>query len=210
VDRGQIPCASKTGDGDFAREHSAQYRWYNCATARPIQDFGHAYATMEQPIPIMQAMQLLASGGVTMAAGAMISFSFAVSPPLTLLPPLPERFDINENVTTQGHKPSETVGAAVANTFERRWQPTDESPLTPVPRRDPLEGLVGGLLALPLAQDAPQLAQAEPLDFADAPQPSKQELVGATRATSDICSRHGLRRVDYRQNHHHYWRCARR
>ena len=42
------------------------------ATAAPTQDFRHAYATMEQTIPAMQAMQLLASGGVTMAAGSML------------------------------------------------------------------------------------------------------------------------------------------
>jgi hypothetical protein len=35
----------------------------------------------------MQAMQLLASSGVMAAAGAMISLTVAVSPPLTLLPP---------------------------------------------------------------------------------------------------------------------------
>jgi hypothetical protein len=37
----------------------------------------------------MQVMRLLAVTGVTMAAGAMISLWFAVSPSLTLLPPLP-------------------------------------------------------------------------------------------------------------------------
>ncbi len=165
---------------------------------------------MEQPIPVMQAMQLLASGGVTMAAGAMISISFAVSPPLTLVPSLPERVDVNGNVATERHRPKETVGAGITGTFEHRWQPTDESPLAPVPRRDPLEGLIGGLLALPLVQDAPQLAQAGPDDFAGAPQPRKPELGETAAAPSDVCSRHGLRRIDYRQNHHHYWRCARR
>jgi hypothetical protein len=163
---------------------------------------------MEQTIPAMQAMQLLASGGVTMAAGAMISLSFAVSPPLTLVPPHSEPLDVNGNVTTQGHRSSETVGAIIAGTFERRWQPADEFPLIPVSRRDPLEGLIGGLLTLPLALDAPQLVQAEPLDFADAPQPGKPELVAAALGPSDVCARHGLRRIDYKQNHHRYRRCA--
>ena len=156
----------------------------------------------------MRAMQLLASGGVTMAAGAMISLSFTVSPPLTLVPPHSEPLDVNGNVTTQRHRSSETVGAAIAGTFERRWQPADEAPLIPVSRRDPLEGLIGGLLTLPLAQDAPQLAQVEPLNFADAPQPGKQALVAATLGPSDVCARHGLRRVDYTQNRHRYRRCA--
>jgi hypothetical protein len=163
---------------------------------------------MEQTIPAMQAMQLLASSGVTMAAGAMISLSFAVSPPLTPVPPHSQPLDVNGNVKTQGHRSSETLGAVIAGTFERRWQPADESPLIPVSRRDPLEGLVGGLLTLPLAQDAPFLAQAEPLDFADASQPGKQELAAAAPGPSDACARHGLRRIAYTQNHHRYWRCA--
>ena len=86
---------------------------------------------MEPTIPAMQAMQLLASGGVTMAAGAMISLSFAVSPPLTLVPPHSEPLDVNGNVTTQGHRSSETVDAAIAGTFERRWQPSYEFNLIP-------------------------------------------------------------------------------
>jgi hypothetical protein len=175
---------------------------------------------MRQTIPGMQTMQLLASSGVTMAAGAMVSLSFVVSPPLTLVPPLPHPLDVNGNVTTQGHRSSETVGAAIAGTFERRWQPADESPLIPVPRRDPLEGLIGGLLTLPLVQDAPQLAQAEPepQDLPAARQPQQtQEQVSVTvvpressAQASGVCARHGLRRIDYTQNHHRYWRCAAR
>ena len=158
-------------------------------------------------------MHLLASGGVTMAAGAMISLSFAVSPPVALLPPHPATLDVNGNVATQRLRPSETAGAAVADSFEYRWQPTEEVPLMPVPRRDLLEGLVGGLLTLPLVQDAPQLAQAEPTEPADALQPEQREPVTAQlqeqpARPSDICSRHGLRRINYTQDHHRYWRCA--
>lgn len=128
-------------------------------------------------------MQLLASSGVTMAAGAMISLSFAVSPPFTLLPPRPASVDASGNVTPQQHRTRETAGAATADTFERRWQAaTDDIPPMPVPvplrdplegligglpqdalqvtqiesPRDPLEGLIGGLHMLPLAQDVPQ------------------------------------------------------
>jgi hypothetical protein len=48
---------------------------------------------------IMQAMRLLALGGVTMAAGAMIALSFAVWPPLSFMPPVP--IDANGAVTSQ-------------------------------------------------------------------------------------------------------------
>jgi hypothetical protein len=161
----------------------------------------------------MQAMQLLASGGVTMAAGAMISLSFAISPSLTLVPPRPVQV--------------ETAGVVIADTFERRWQAaTDDIPqvalephdLAAAPQseqqesaaspRDPLAGLIGGLPMLPRAQDAPQV---EPHN--SAPQPGHQESVMVVlqeppAQPSDVCARHGLRRVDYTQNHHRYWRCA--
>lgn len=47
-------------------------------------------------------------------------------------------------VASQQHRPIETVGAAIADDFDRRWQATDEMPLLPLPHRDPLEGLIGG------------------------------------------------------------------
>ena len=114
-------------------------------------------------IPAMQATRLLATSGVTMAEGAMISLSFAVSPPLTLLPPLPVPVDVSDNVTSQQDQIIETVGAAIADTFERRWQAADDSPLIPMSPRDPLRGLIGGLL--PFAQDATQVRQVEPHDL---------------------------------------------
>ena len=92
----------------------------------------------------MQAKQLLASSCEIMAAGAMISLSVAVSPPLTLLAPPPVPVDVNGNVTSQQRRPIDTVGAAIADKFERRWQATDDMPLMPVPARDPLAGLIGG------------------------------------------------------------------
>ncbi|HYC15937.1 MAG TPA: hypothetical protein VEC94_01910 [Pseudolabrys sp.] len=168
----------------------------------------------------MQAMQILASGGVTMAAGAMISLSFAVSPPLTLVPPRPAAVA--------------TAGVVIADTFERRWQAaTDRVPEigqeaqvepddlrvaaqferqdSAVPPRDPLAGLIGGLPMLPAPGDVPQVAQGEPHGIA--PQPQQQAsasvaLQDPSVQPSDVCARHGLRRVDYTQNHHRYWRCA--
>ena len=185
----------------------------------------------------MQAMQLLASSGVTMAAGAMISLSFALSPTPALLLPRPVPVEAGGQMTSQQQRTSETVGAAIADTFERRWQAaTDEIPPTPVPLRDSLEGLIGGLPALPLAQNEPQVAHVEPRDplegligglpmltqdasqvmhaeprnLADDPQPEQQDSVTAVTpaSLSDVCVRHGLRRVDYTQKNHHYWRCA--
>lgn len=105
-------------------------------------------------------MQLLASSGVTMAAGAMISLSLAVSPPLTLLSPRPVPVDASGNVTPQQHRTNETAGAVIPDTFERRWQAATEDiapMLVPVPLRDPLVGLIGGL-----PQDALQVTQVEP------------------------------------------------
>jgi hypothetical protein len=163
---------------------------------------------MEQTIPVMQAMRLLASSGVTMAAAAMISLSFAVSPSLTLLPPRPVPGDVNGNVASQRQRAIETVGAAIDDTFERRWPAaTDYFPPMPAPR-DLLEGLIGGLL--PLAQDAPQVMH----DLAASPRPEQQESVTVVlqqeppSRPSDACARRGLRRVGYTQNHHRYWRCA--
>ena len=95
----------------------------------------------------MQAMQLLASSGVAMAAGAIISLSFAVSPPLTLLPPRSGPVDVNGNVASQQHRPIETVGAAIADNFERRWQAADD--------------MIGG-------------TQIGPHDLAPSPQPDQQ------------------------------------
>ena len=116
---------------------------------------------MAQTVPTMQAKQLLASSCVIMAAGAMISLAVAVSPPLTLLPPRPVPADVNGNVASQERRPIATVGAAIADKFERRWQATDDMPLMPVPARDPLAGLIGG-------------TQIGPHDFAPLLQPDQQ------------------------------------
>ena len=166
---------------------------------------------MGQTIPAMQARQLLASSGVTVAAGAMISLSLAVSPPLTLLPPRPVPIDVNGNGISQPNHTTETVGAAITDSFEHRWQAAADAPLMPAPRRDPLAGLTGGLLAP--AEDAPQLMQIEPVEPAVVPQSEQQEpfkvaLQEPPARPSDVCARHGLRRVEYTQNRHRYWRCA--
>ena len=37
--------------------------------------------------------------------------------------------DVKGNVASQQHRPIETVGAAIAGNFERRWQAADDMPL---------------------------------------------------------------------------------
>lgn len=166
---------------------------------------------MAQTVSAMHAMQLLATSGVTMAAGAMISLSLAVSPPLTL-PPQPVPVDVKGkppppgavggkgNVASQQHRPIETMGAAIAGNFERRWQATDDMPLMPMPPRDLFAGLVGG-------------TQIGSHDLTAAAEPEQQESVRVVlneppARPTDVCARRGLRRVEYTQNRHWHWRCA--
>jgi len=142
----------------------------------------------------MQPTQLLAASGVTVAAGAIISLSFALIPPLTLLPLRPSVVDANGNFPLQQKRPAETVSAAVPDTFERHWHTvTDNMPPMPMLRRAPLEGLTGGLVTQDTLQ--PEQRQSAALEITSARQ-------------SDVCTRHGLRRADYMQNNHRYWRCA--
>jgi hypothetical protein len=188
---------------------------------------------MGQTVPAMRAMKLLASSGVMAAAGAMISLTFAVSPPLTLVPPRQFAVAVNDNVMSQ-----QTVGTATTDTFGVRTEPADDiSPMASqtregfdglsgdtrmlpmsqeapqlTPRRDPLEGLIGGLL---FAQNVPPMKLVEQQEPAAAPQQGPEQQVPATAMAqepaaqpSDVCARHGLRRVYYNQNNHRYWRCA--
>lgn len=178
---------------------------------------------MGQTILAMQAKKLLASSGVMAAAGAMTSLTFAVSPPLTLLPPRPVAADINGNVISQ-----QTVAAATTETFGEGRESTDDVPPTfqlregfdgvssgtqmVTPRRDLLEGLIGGLL---FVQDTPLMKQIGQQEPAAAPQPEQQRQTTAmaqqpAAQPSDVCIRQGLRRVYYTQNNHRYWRCAAR
>src|SRR5262249_2230540 len=187
---------------------------------------------MGQTILAMQAMKLLAASGVMAAAGAMISPTFGVPPPLTLVPPRQVAVDVNDNVISQ-----QTVGAATTDTFRGGTESTDDIPPIPTqpregfdglsgdsqmlpmpqeapqvtPRRDLLEGLIGGLLFV----HAPPTKQVEQQEPAAAAQPQPEQQGPATAMAqvppaqpSDVCARHGLRRVYYNQNNHRYWRCA--
>ena len=153
---------------------------------------------MGQTVPAMQAMKLLASSGVMAAAGAMISLTVAVSPPLTLVPPRQVAVDVNDNGISQ-----QTVGAATTDTSGRSTESTDDIPPMPIqqregfdgvsgdsqmlpvsqeapqvtPRRDPLEGLIGGLL---FVQDAPPMKLVEQQEPVAAPQHGPEQQPPAT------------------------------
>jgi hypothetical protein len=188
---------------------------------------------MWQTILAMQAMKLLASSGVMAAAGAMISLTLAVSPPLTLVPPRQVAVDVNDSVNSH-----QTVDAATNDTFGGGTDSTDDVPPVPIqvregfdglngdtqvlpmrqeaaqvtPRHDLLEGLIGGLLFVPDAPPMKLVEQREPA-AASQPEPEQQGPVTAMAQVppaqpSDVCVRHGLRRVYYTQNNRRYWRCA--
>ena len=118
------------------RYHRAVYRF---SAVIPTPRMGYM-------ISAMQMMRLLAMSGVIAAAGAMISLWFAVSPSLTFLPPLPVPVDASGTVASQQHQSIETMGAAIDDSLVGRGQVADNDiPPIPAPKRDPLEGLIGGL-----------------------------------------------------------------
>ena len=92
------------------------------------------------------------------------------------------------------------MGAAIADDFGRRWQ-TAYDDLPPMAVRDPLQGLIGGLL--PRAEDTLQVTQVEPHNLAAAPEPERQIVRGSGQESpmrpSDVCARQGLRRVTIRK-----------
>ena len=153
----------------------------------------------------------LTSAGVGAAAGALIAFSFTMSPPLTLVPPRPS--DANGNPSL--HQNTEVVVAST-DEFDGRWHvAVDDIPPMPASKvEDPLDLQVANsepVLAMAPSQE-PQVKQD---DFASVAKPSGERalaLVGPKPPTrpSDVCARNGLRRIEYTQNHHRYWRCLHR
>src|SRR5262249_21071844 len=176
--------------------------------------FGHFSATNGADGSGMQAMQLLASSGVIAAAGALISLTIAVSPPLTLLPPRSAPAEVN----TQQQRTIESVGAATTDNLGHRMESTDDIP--PIKPREGLDGLSGGPQMLSLPQDAPRVTPRRDLlcslsNKSPRLHPKQQESAMAMvqeppAQPSDACARQGLRRIYYTQNNHRYWRCARR
>jgi len=93
----------------------------------------------------MQAMKLLALSGVMAAAGAMISLTFAVSPPLIAAGAGRGRRRRQCCVAT----------AAATETFEGRIESTGGIPPMPIPR-ERIHGLSGDTQMLPMPQKAPR------------------------------------------------------
>src|SRR5262249_22923779 len=100
---------------------------------------------MGQTVPAMQAMKLLASSGVMAAAGAIISLTVAVPPPLTLVRTGQVAGDVNNNVTSQ-----QTVGPAPTDTFGRGRESTDDIPPMRIQPREGFDGLSGDKQMLPM------------------------------------------------------------
>src|SRR5215468_7420776 len=117
---------------------------------------------MGQTVPAMQAMKLLASSGVMAAAGAMISLTFAVSPPLTLVPPRQVAVDVNDDVNDNviSHQ---TVGEASTDTSGGGTESTDDIPSISVQPREGSDGLSGD--SPPVSQEASQVTpRRDPLE----------------------------------------------
>jgi hypothetical protein len=94
---------------------------------------------MVPTIPTMQPMQLLSSSSVAAAAGSMIWLSFALSPPITLVPERPAR--PRRRIATRANESSRDAAEAASATIRRL------RPFRPVPDR--LYTKQSPLLALP-------------------------------------------------------------
>ena len=154
---------------------------------------------------------MLVSAGVGAAAGAMIAFSFAMSPPLTLLPSRPA--DANGNLSL--HRSVEVVDAS-ADEFDRRSHVAiDDIPPTPVSKGKDSPDFQDSADLSMLAMVTPQVPQTEPDDFDSVPKPTPDSPVTLAvpkppARPSDICARNGLYRIEYTQSRHRYWRCLHR
>jgi hypothetical protein len=173
------------------------------------------------------------AAGVGAAAGALVAFSFTMSPPLTLLPPRPG--DANGNPTF--HRSTEIVVAS-ADEFDGRWHaaikdvpPMPTSKVT-VASADEFDGrwhaaikdipsmptstvkdafdLQGSNVLAMMAMVPSQEPLADPGGFASVANQEHTVALVAPKPSaqpSDVCARNGLRRIEYTRNHHRYWRC---
>src|SRR5215475_10487606 len=110
----------------------------------------------------------LTSAGVGAAAGALIAFSFTMSPPLTLVPPRPG--DANGNPSL--HRNTDVVGASTGE-FDGHWHAAiDDIPPMPTSKvEDPLD-LQDSNSEPALAMVPSQQPQAEQDDFGSIAKPS--------------------------------------
>lgn len=154
---------------------------------------------------------MLAPAGVGAAAGALIAFSFVMSPPLTLLPSRPA--DANGNLPL--HR-SVGVADASADGFDGRWhQAINGIPPMPASKGDDLlDPQDSAGLSMPSIAPA-QAASADPDEFESVPKPAQDSpaalvLPKPHARLSDACTRNGLYRIEYTRNDHRYWRCLHR
>lgn len=148
---------------------------------------------------------MLASAGVGAAAGALIAFSFAMSPPLSLLPSRPN--DANGNLSL--HRNAESANA-LADDFDLRDLPP--MPTSKVEESSALQDPTGSAMPSMTAVQLPPTQQDE-LEFVlKSPQNSLVALVGPKppERKSGVCARDGLHRAEYMRNGHRYWRCLHR
>ena len=98
---------------------------------------------------------------------------------------------------------------ASTDEFDGRWHvAVDDIPPMPASKvEDPLD--------LQVSNSEPALAMAPSQEPASVAKPSGERalaLVAPKPPTrpSDVCARNGLRRIEYTQNNHRYWRCLHR
>ena len=139
---------------------------------------------------------MLPSAGVGAAAGALIAFSFTMSPPLTLLPPRPA--DANGNLSL--HRGVEITDASVDD--------FDLSDIPPMPTSKIEESPAPSIMPM-------QVSPTEPNEFDSVSKPSRESSVALvvpkpSARPSDVCARNGMYRIEYSRNGHRYWRCLHR
>jgi len=151
----------------------------------------------------------LTSAGVGAAAGALIAFAFTMSPPLTLVPPRPS--DANGNPPL--HRNTEVVVAS-ADEFDGHWHVAIDDIPPMLSPKDPL-GLQNSSGVPAPTMVSPQERQTVQADFDSVAKSSGVRALAlaapkSPALPSDVCARNGLRRIEYTQNHHRYWRCLHR
>jgi hypothetical protein len=153
---------------------------------------------------------MLASTGVGAAAGALIAFSFAMFPPLTLLPF--RASDANGNLSS--HRDVEIAGVS-ADDFNGRWRKVANGiPPMPTSKSGDAPDLQNSTsLPIPSMMPVP-VPPTEPNAFESVSKPSQDSpvalVVPKPSGPSNVCARNGLYRIEYTRNNHRYWRCLHR
>ena len=153
-------------------------------------------------IAAMHPTQVLASSSVTVAAGAMISLSASLSPPLTFVPPLPVAADPIAKTIDIPPVAIMSPKQELAQEFGGRWHQAAVID-TPAMYDDQL----GELVIFPPIGDLP----ASESPFAPvSPNDLKHEVPEKKVAVkpADVCSKYGRHKSWYTHDQHRYWRCV--